>query len=60
MSDEPHLLWVPLTPEEWAALKAGKSLTMLVPAPISALTGKPNGKDTLLLIQPPDFFPHED
>lgn len=54
-NDDPHLLWVPLTHEEWDKLKAGKSLSMIVPAPITVLTGEPSGKDTLLLIQPPDF-----
>jgi hypothetical protein len=56
---DPHLLWVPLTPEEWAKLKAGRSLTMMIPAPINVVTGEPSGKDTMLLIQPPEFGPSD-
>lgn len=60
MSDNPHLLWIPLTPEEWAGLKVGKCVNFIVPAPINSVTGEPEGKATLVLIQPPDFYPDEE
>lgn len=56
MGDEPYLIWIPLTDEELGHLNAMKSLTLMIPPPPEIQ----QGRQILLLIQPPDFFPSED